>query len=808
MAARSARYPDAMRLLLSCSFLALSSFAIAGCGGGGGNGGRCTTTADCEAGSSCVDGMCISRDVDAGDRDGGGGDDAGDCPATRACGEGCCDEGQTCGTEGACCAPADLCGGVCCGGDDRACVADVCVLDCGDREACGEGADAVCCGEAQVCLLDACIDPGDPCEGTFDCPESEYCDPTLGRCLPRATDLPECEYRPMTGEFELTTEWHWTGDAEVMPGHDQIMSAPMVANLNDDNGDGVIDENDIPDVVFNTFQRRSPNTGGASTYNADGVLRAINGNDGTRLWPTSTPGYATHPALEVAIADIRPESPGPEIVGCTFDPGTTFGNSRLTIFSNTGAILHRFDEGVVVGCGRPAIADMNGDGVAEILVGRSIAQADGSAVVQMELNATNAIPVAYDVNGDGNLEAIGINGVANFDGTNLWQNDLFAGEGGYVAVADMDLDGDPDIVATSTTSHQVVIWDGASGAILAGPVEITPTEDPSIAARVAAIMSARPDRDALTGGGPPTIANFDSDPEPEFALAGGYAYAIFENDASRKWYLETQDTSSRATGSSVFDFEGDGLAEVLYNDEFNFRAFRGPDGDVYLERCNTSGTLTEYPIVVDVDNDDHAEVVLVENNYSRSVCDDGTTASTTGVRAFGHPDNQWVRTRRIWNEHSYHVTNINEDGTLPLREEPNHSNPRLNNFRQNVQPDGLFDAPDLVLRDAAFSTARCSGELILRVRVVNVGRAGAPAGVPVAFYVDDVFAGRAVTTRPLLPGASEVLELTYGGVTAGTTYRFRAVLNDPGHEPLPGLNECRPENNESDEVLAACPDIV
>ena len=163
-----------------------------------------------------------------------------------------------------------------------------------------------------------------------------------------------------------------------------------------------------------------------------------------------------------------------------------------------------------------------------------------------------------------------------------------------------------------------------------------------------------------------------------------------------------------------------------------------------------------------------------------------------------------MRTRRIWNEHSYHVTNINEDGPLPLREEPNHSNPRLNNFRQNVQPDGLFNAPDLVLRDPAFSTAECAETLILRVRVVNQGRAGAPAGVPVSFYVDGAFVGRELTTRTLLPGASEVVEHRFSPVVAGTTYRFNAVLNDPDHEPLIGLNECRADNNGTEDVLAAC----
>ncbi len=720
--------------------------------------------------------------------------DASACPSWRSCGATCCSEGESCGTGDVCCAAADLCGGTCCGGEGVQCVADTCVLDCGASAPCGTGATAACCEGEDVCLLDTCTTPGAACAGPFDCDATSYCEVSIGRCLPRATGLPECEYRPPVSDtFELDVEWHWSGDAEVLPTHNQVMSAAMVANLTDDNGDGRIDENDTPDVVFNTFA--------GSAYTTNGILRAVNGNDGSRIWPTVDPGYRTQPSFEVAIADVRPESPGPEIIGCTFDTGSTTV-SRLTIFSATGAILHRFDTSVVAPCGRPGVADMNGDGVAEIVVGSAIVQADGSGMVTA-MTAGSAIGTMYDVNGDGDLELIGINGVANHDGTVLWQVPLWAGQGGYVAVADVDLDGDPDIVATNTTTHQIAVRDGATGELLAGPIEITPIEDPVIAARVDAIRAGNPTRDPLTGGGPPTIANFDADPEPEIAMAGGYAYVIFERDLTRKWYEITQDTSSRATGSSVFDFEGDGIAEVLYNDELLFRAFRGPTGDVYLERCNTSGTLTEYPIVVDVDNDDHAEIILVGNNYAFRNCADGSP-SGTGVWSFGHPRAQWVRTRRIWNEHAYHVTNINEDGTLPLREAPNFSSPGLNNFRQNVQPDGLFNAPDLVLRDLVNV---CREAMILRARVTNQGRAGAPAGIPVSFYIDGAFVGRAVTLRPLLPGASEVVEVPFSDYVSNTTYTLTARINDAEHEPIIGLNECRETNNDIGPTSAFCTGI-
>ena len=43
------------------------------------------------------------------------------------------------------------------------------------------------------------------------------------------------------------------------------------------------------------------------------------------------------------------------------------------------------------------------------------------------------------------------------------------------------------------------------------------------------------------------------------------------------------------------------------------------------------------------------------------------------------------------------MTNVNEDGTIPVGSKPNWSNPGLNNCRQNKQPDSEFGAPDAIV---------------------------------------------------------------------------------------------------------------
>jgi hypothetical protein len=768
----------------------------------GTEGAPCTRTEDCNDGLTCRDGLCVSR-PDAGDLDAGE-EDAGSstCPAARACGDACCDPTETCGG-GRCCLPEELCGGVCCG-DDQTCELDRCVLDCADDQvACGSGADAVCCDGGDVCYLGACTTPGAECERTSDCADGEYCEATVMRCLPRATGE-ACEYRPPVGELELEEEWHWEGDPEVFPSHYQVMMAPMVANLTDDDGDGDIDADDVPDVVFHSFT--------SNNYWSDGVLRAVSGADGSRIWPTADPGYRTTPGGEVAIADVDPSSPGPEILACS--PSNRSVSPRqpghLMLIAADGTLIRRFDTApndVPCGFDAPMVGDMNGDGTPEIVVRFVIAHADGTVVRRIRdlRGASWPYMTLADVDPDPDLEIVASDGAYDYDGTPVWERIDDLPGSGWLAVADLDLDGDPELVIVGG-GHFIRAVDAGTGADVWGPTDINP---PELADVVAA--DGRPN-----GGGPPTIANFDDDPNPEIAFAGGFAYVIFGHDGSRQWFFETQDRSSRSTGSSIFDFEGDGVAEVLYNDEIFFRVFRGPDGEVLHDECNTSGTLREFPIVVDVDNDDQAEIVLMENDYAGGLtCPSGLGPRGHGIHVLGHPRGQWVRTRRIFNQHTYHVTNIEEDGTVPTRETPNWTVPNLNNFRQNVQPEGLFDAPDAVLADLTASTRTCPSAIGLSVRVLNRGAAGMPAGIPVTFYRVDggsrELLGRAFTTRPLLPGESELLELDPPfAIPAGmedTLFSFVAVVNDPEDMPVPTFNQCRTENDEADALEVLCPRI-
>ena len=229
-----------------------------------------------------------------------------------------------------------------------------------------------------------------------------------------------------------------------------------------------------------------------------------------------------------------------------------------------------------------------------------------------------------------------------------------------------------------------------------------------------------------------------------------------------------------------------------------------------FETCNTTGTLIEYPVIADVDNDGHADIVVVSNSYGNASpdlqCNDGKALSQAGVRVFGDVAGNWVRTRRIWNEHAYHVTNVNEDGTIPAHELSNWKQPGLNNFRQNKQPGSEFAAPDAVVSVGA----ECSGTFGLVATVTNVGEAPLPAGVPVGFYSgapgSGTLLGKATTTHTLYAAQSEKVTLPLASPPPGLqdgSVKVYTVVDDTVTPHTP-WHECRTDNNTSPATSAVC----
>ena len=255
-------------------------------------------------------------------------------------------------------------------------------------------------------------------------------------------------------------------------------------------------------------------------------------------------------------------------------------------------------------------------------------------------------------------------------------------------------------------------------------------------------------------GGPPTIADFDGDGEPEIGVAGLTNYVVFETDGSVLWQQPTIDASSAATGSSVYDFEGDGVADVVYADEENLYVYSGKDGTIKLNYAeHASATIIEYPLVVDVDGDDQVEIVVAHSGYK---------GPELGITVLGDMDKSWRPGRRIWNQHAYNITNVTDDGGVPMAPDPNWLT--YNNFRSGdlSAADGLA-APDLKLIAPDSCLNECLGgkQAVVWYQLANAGAGALTAGATVEVY------GTTMGVESLLATKEFMMVLAPGEVSEG-----------------------------------------
>ncbi|MCK5800949.1 MAG: VCBS repeat-containing protein [Deltaproteobacteria bacterium] len=757
------------------------------------------------------------------------------------------------------------------------------------KQVCG----TLCCPSTTTCFANACVVPGKVCYSTGDCDPGQYCEPSLGAkqgqsdggvpadagvppvdsgqvCLKpiphagRCLDLPKrcgptptpgclqpCEFKPTVGKLNAVQKWHWgTGDVKEYTNHVDVWSTPVVARLTDTNCDGKVNELDPPNIIFISGNAQRSQCAAVPPACLTGVLRVLDGATGTEIFSLRKPGPGTtgFSAVTMALGDVNRDG-HVDIIGVD-------SKGHIVLIDYTGKLLATSDKpipesrtGTAMNTafgwgGGLALADMDGDGNVEVAYGRSIFTIDAKGTqITFKWSGThgraggnqNALSIFSDLNGDGKQELIVGDAAYTYDGKtfkDLWYN--AAVSDGYPAVADFDGDGKPEVavVGSGKNKGSLFILAGTTGKLLAGPYLLPGTGS----------------------GGPPTIADFDGDKlhkRPEVGVAKATFYSVTKVDLKAPvmadrlkplWKQINHDFSSSVTGSTVFDFEGDGIAEVIYNDECFIWVYDGKTGDVKFAHPTTSFTATEASLVADVDGDGRAEMVMISNRASAANWKCNVAPWTTadpklnrpawvppkndtawsGITVFGDKANSWVGTRTLWNEHSYHVSNIcdsrdsacfpndNHYGFIPKAEMTNYTVKWLNNFRQNVQDKGLFDAPDATVTirvDCTTSIEGGSTALTLHATLRNLGLALLPAGVHVGIFIVETAGDRLLyehtTASPLFPG--QALDITYTTKTADKVTaksRFRAkIIIDPKN---PTFNECRSDNNESKIATNPC----
>jgi hypothetical protein len=380
----------------------------------------------------------------------------------------------------------------------------------------------------------------------------------------------------------------------------------------------------------------------------------------------------------------------------------------------------------------PAIADMDGDGLAEVVAGNAIldsnglligkgAQGKGAAPYggQMNANTYGALSAVIDLDGDGIQEVVTGNAAYDLDGNTIWQNGKLDG---LVAVADFDGDGKGEIVKTTGIHVYGMESDGTE---VWGPVTY--------------------------GGnlGVPAIDDLDGDGVPELVLGAQTKLVAMEWGGKVMWTATIADGSG-AAGPVLFDFEKDGFPEVLYADEKTIRFFSGVDGSLkFSSGEHASYTILETPIVADVDGDNQVEIVLGHCQGN---------AQIGAITVYGDKDKSWPPGRKIWNQHTYAITNVTDLGGIPSDYKSNWlGNNTFNSFRSGDAGQAPGEFYDLQAEIIGVCEDKCEmGTFYMAARIRNAGTLDAPAGLP-------------VTVRAGLGGPIVVTQDTTQPVPAGKT---------------------------------------
>jgi hypothetical protein len=440
-----------------------------------------------------------------------------------------------------------------------------------------------------------------------------------------------CRMQAPADSFTPEVQWSWAG----YPGEPDSIVTPLVANMTDDNGDGEINLCDVPDILVVA----SPD------WYQHGHMALVDGATGT---PHFQFAEISQWAVTPAIGDIDDDGM-PEVVGSVMNGFT----ANLAAWEHDGTL--KWTSAVTIpGEYSVALADIDTDGDVEIAIGGTVTDHMGNALFTVPDTPTGwAATTLADLDGDGGMEIVLGRSAYRNDGTQYYMNG--SAPIGMPQVADLDDDGLPEILILPGSGAGLTVLEHDGTSKYTG---INPTGD-------------------FDWRRPAAIHDLDGDNVSEIAVSSTSNFGVYEGiDGSLVWTSPVLDGSGLASGTA-FDFLGDGVAEAIYADETNLFVF-GDNGDVLLQSPRSSGTLIEYPVVADVDNDGSAEIVVVSNEAFGN--------QTALLQVIRDVDERWIQARRIWNQHTYHVTNVREDATIPQFEQPNWEG--LNTFRTNAQIEG------------------------------------------------------------------------------------------------------------------------
>jgi hypothetical protein len=261
--------------------------------------------------------------------------------------------------------------------------------------------------------------------------------------------------------------------------------------------------------------------------------------------------------------------------------------------------------------------------------------------------------------------------------------------------------------------------------------------------------------------GIPMIGNIDNTKFPEIVFIGTsnkmYAlkYDSTETEGDRiklKWEFDISNPST-CTGMSLFDFNLDGKNEIVYRDPTSLRIIDGSGSAAKVETTFDnvfSNALREFPVIADIDNDGHAEIVIQGNTSS-------TTDNKGYLRVFKSSGSPWAPARNVWNQYAYNAVNVYKNLNIPTEQfniasefpgpdkDINQKNDNVcpfNGFMQqqtfiNEHGTPFMFAPDILFTETIAYDAT-GDSLTIHMRIKNDGNADVKAPTYISTYKNGI----------------------------------------------------------------------
>lgn len=447
-----------------------------------------------------------------------------------------------------------------------------------------------------------------------------------------------------------------------------------------------LDRDGIPEIVFvawNTFLQRR--------------LIAVHGDTGAQLFsvdayqPTAALPIVIDQGVELAAGDLDGDG-YPEILAVSSpgvnDPSTSDIRRFLIAFNRDGTVKWRSQDVIdglnvtsTTGFSKPLIANILGGPHPNIAVGYlalgpagpmqdyvtvfdyqgRIAWTSRGGGGVSSINPSPGYVLAQDINLDGKLEVLFSDDVFDSQGHHLW-NAFQASESiGVRDVAVVNSGVDPYGLVIYLDGFNFLYAVDYTGARRWGPVASVPFTDYLV--------------------GTMTIGDPDGDGVSKILVPGHNTIAVVRVDGTPS---RTISLLYRPLGGNVaiFDLNGDGKPELIYN------SVDGPSGtgigDLIITDSSGAFLFSAPSARISVGFGEGPVIADVAGDGTASIVTGGSGPDGVLLHVYKAKNGQWSQARPIYNQFSYHITNVNRDGTIPAVESPNWLTPGLDNFRVNL----------------------------------------------------------------------------------------------------------------------------